>query len=252
MYKIGFTTVTFRDLSPAEVCKIADENDIRNIEWGGDIHLPPLEKEKAAETAALNKKYSLCALSYGSYYRLGAKDFELWREICEAASQIGAKVIRIWMGEKSSCDVNEDLFREMVEETKKLAEAAAEKNLTVAFEFHHGTYNDSGATSLRFLKAVDMDNVKTYWQPFSTKEDTENLKAVLPYLAGVHVFHWNKYGKRYALKRGKRKWKKFISLIAESCGDMNYIMEFVKKDSVNQFKKDLAALRGILEEVYYK
>lgn len=42
MYNIGFTTVTFRKKSRREICQIASENDIKYIEWGSDVHLPPI------------------------------------------------------------------------------------------------------------------------------------------------------------------------------------------------------------------
>lgn len=250
MYQIAFTTVTFRKLNRSAVCNIAAENEISLIEWGGDIHLPIADINAQNEIINLSNSLNLCALSYGSYYYVGTKNYDEWRKITQTASSIGAKTIRVWLGNKSSENVSDSMLDEMVEETQILADIAREKDLIVAFEFHKGTYNDNGKRSSAFIEKVNRDNVKTYWQPFGTKEDEENLKAVLPYLISVHVFEWNEKGKRYPLKHGRKKWKKYASIIHMANIDVNYIMEFVKNDSPRRFAKDLVILQNLLYEVY--
>ncbi len=243
MYNIGFTTVTFRKKSRREICEIAQKNGIKYIEWGGDIHLPPNDDIALNEVIALQKEFGLSAISYGTYYRLGAEDYALWESITETANEIGAKIIRIWQGTKSSADMTDDILSSMVNETKILADIAEEKGLTIAFEFHNGTNNDNGKSAVEFLKAVNKPNVKTYWQPFSTDDDISNLKAVLPYLVCVHVFEWNEKGKRYSLNHGSKRWSEFLKIINESNANAYLIMEFVKNDSKKQFSKDLKHLR---------
>lgn len=243
MYNIGFTTVTFRKKSRREICEVAQKNGIKYIEWGGDIHLPPNDDIALNEVIALQKEFGLSAISYGTYYRLGAEDYALWESITETANEIGAKIIRIWQGTKSSADMTDDILSSMVNETKILADIAEEKGLTIAFEFHNGTNNDNGKSAVEFLKAVNKPNVKTYWQPFSTDDDISNLKAVLPYLVCVHVFEWNEKGKRYSLNHGSKRWSEFLKIINESNANAYLIMEFVKNDSKKQFSKDLKHLR---------
>lgn len=97
--------------------------------------------------------------------------------------------------------------------------------------------------------AVNKPNVKTYWQPFSTDADTENLQAVLPHLVCVHIFEWNAQGRRYSLKHGKDKWRAFLKIIENSNTEPYLIMEFVKHDSRHQFAKDVKALIDIIEGV---
>lgn len=243
MEKIGFTTVTFRKKSRREICEIAVKNNIKFIEWGGDVHLPPNDINALRDVLSLQEEFGLTAASYGTYYRLGEENYSLWESITDTANAIGAKIIRIWQGTKASADVNESEFLSMVNETKKLADAASQKGLTVAFEFHNGTNNDNGKSSVEFLKAVNKQNVKTYWQPFSTDDDISNLKAVIPYLACVHIFEWNENGKRYSLKHGSKKWQEIFKIIDESKTNPYLIMEFVKHDSKRQFAKDLKHLR---------
>ena len=252
MRNIGFTTVTFRQKNRREICKIAQKNGIKYIEWGGDIHLPPNDNTALQEVIALQKEFGLSAIPYGTYYRLGAENYPLWESITETADAIGAKIIRIWQGTKSSADVSEDMLLSMVNETKALAAIAEKKGITVAFEFHNGTNNDNGKSAVEFLKAVNKANVKTYWQPFSTDDDIDNLKAVLPYLACVHVFEWNEKGKRYSLNHGNKRWSEFLEIINESNANPYLIMEFVKNDSEKQFAKDLKHLRMLTGVDYEK
>ena len=248
MYNIGFTTVTFRKKSRREICEIASKNDIKYIEWGGDIHLPPNDSNALQEIISLQNEFGISAVSYGTYYRLGTEDYALWESITDTANAIGAKIIRIWQGTKPSTDVSDDMLLSMVNETKTLADIASKKGLTVAFEFHNGTNNDNGKSSVEFLKAVNKQNVKTYWQPFSTDDDISNLNAVIPYLACVHIFEWNKNGKRYSLKHGSKKWQEFFKIIDKSKTNPYLIMEFVKHDSKRQFAKDLKHLRMLTRD----
>lgn len=250
MYQIAFTTVTFRKLNRAAICEIAVKNNIPLIEWGADIHLPPSDTSAQNEIINLNNSLGLHALSYGSYYYIGTRNYDEWKKITQTAFSVGAKIIRVWLGNKSSCDVSDAMLDEMIEETQILADIAREKGLIIAFEFHNGTYNDNGEKSKAFLDKVNRDNVKTYWQPFGTKDDEKNLLNILPYIISVHVFEWNKRGKRYSLKHGRKKWKKFISIISKSKTDVNFIMEFVKGDSVRRFEKDLKELRIMLKEIF--
>lgn len=247
MQNIGFTTVTFRKKSRREVCEIAVKIGIKYLEWGGDIHLPPDDDIALQEVISLQKEFGLTAVSYGSYYRLGAENYPLWEQIVNTADKIGARMIRIWQGDCSSQNVSAEKLQAMVNETKRLADIANEKGLTVAFEFHKNTNNDTGKSAVEFLTAVNKPNVKTYWQPFSTDVDIENLKAVLPYLVCVHIFEWNEKGKRYSLKHGVDKWSEFLKIIGNSNAEPYLIMEFVKHDSRHQFAKDVKILRRLLK-----
>lgn len=250
MQNIGFTTVTFRKKSRREICQIACKNNIKYIEWGGDVHLPPQDEKALDEVVELQQKNSITACSYGSYYRLGENNIELWRSVIQTAVAIGAKTVRIWAGNQSSAQTNETLFAELVSETQILADIAAANNLTVAFEFHKGTYNDNGESSLKLLKSVNRNNVKTYWQPMTVSSDNDNLRAVLPYLAGVHIFNWSRSGVRFSLRLGKRRWKRFLRTVAESGQNVPLIMEFVKGDSIKRFEKDVMVLKELVSEIY--
>lgn len=242
MHTIGFTTVTFRNLSRRQICEIAVKNGIKSIEWGGDVHLPPGDLDACQEVISLQKEFGLKAASYGSYYRLGDDDDNLWKQVTDSATAIKADTIRVWQGNVSSNKVSPESYKKMILETQKIADVAAKKGLTVAFEFHQNTHNDCGDASVRFLKDVGKENVKTYWQPFGNEQDIPNLKAVLPWLTAVHVFYWEDY-LRFPLKQGAEIWRHYLSVIQEANLSPNYIMEFVKDDDPQQFAEDVQVLK---------
>ena len=175
MENFGLTTVTFRNKSLSEIMKISKQNKIKYIELGGDVHCKPMNMEDINNAISLKKKYGINIISYGSYFRLLENTVDDFKDILETASLVGAKIIRIWMGNKSSKNTSDDEFNKMVADTKQIAKMAQEKNIIIGFEFHHKTYNDSAESSLKFLKSVNMENVKTYWQPFTDKTDFHNF-----------------------------------------------------------------------------
>ena len=245
MDDFGLTTVTFRSKTRQEVMQIAKNNGLSYVEWGGDVHVPPMDNIAVNDAIRLQNEFGIPCLSYGSYYRLLKNSIEDFDDILLTASKLGAKIIRIWMGYKSSKDTSQAEFENMVAQTKNIADKAKKHNIIVAFEFHNNTYNDSYQSSLRFLKAVDKSNVKTYWQPFTNRNDFDNLKQIMPYLVTVHVFAWSKKGVRFPLMFMKQRWKKYIRIIDNANFKPYWIMEFVRNDSEKQFIKDVKCFKSL-------
>lgn len=245
--QVGFTTVTFRQKSIEEVFEIAKKNGIKLIEWGGDKHLPIDDEVALSKIKQLSIQNNIQCFSYGSYYRVGERDFEKFEKICIIAKEIGAKIIRIWLGGKSSFFTSKMQFEGMAEETKKLCTIAKKYDLIIAGEFHQKTFNDCGKSSLKMLKKVDMPNFKTYWQPLGhEKKDYANLKQILDYVSVVHIFNWKNFDERYEFAYNSERWAKFFELIKGN-SDIVGIMEFVKDDSEKQFAIDFKTINKMIE-----
>ncbi|MEG2561680.1 MAG: TIM barrel protein [Clostridia bacterium] len=248
--EIGFTTVTFRKKSPEKIVAIALKNDIKNIEWGGDVHLPPCDIDKAKSLKALTDKCGINNFSYGSYYRVGENDLDKFDKICAIAHIIGAQTVRIWLGNKSSKETSESESERYVQEIRALCDIAQGYDLVVASEFHNNTFNDNGKGAVEFIQRVGKDNLMTMWQPFGDDQiDIENLIATMPYLREIHVFNW--LGNcRKPLAQGKKKWTDFLDICNKYCQalptknkDIICVLEFVKGDSARAFKKDAQTLK---------
>lgn len=241
---IGLTSVTFRKKSPEEIVRLASETGMEMIEWGGDCHVT--NPQEAARVRKLCAERNLATPSFGSYFTIGRDGEDALRQVCETTCALGAKTVRVWLGTKGSADTDAAEYRELLERTVQAAECAAPYGLTLAFEFHRRTYNDTGASCLKLLSDCGRPHVRTYWQPFFEGADTENLKQVLPHVQNVHVFCWNAAGKRYRLAKGRAAWAQWISTLRGGGFAGDYILEFCRRDSARIFQKDAATLRSLI------
>ena len=74
MNKTGLVSISFRDKTPEEIIEYSLCSGIDAIEWGGDVHVPHGDIEKAKEVARLTLDAGLSMPEYGSYYIIGASD----------------------------------------------------------------------------------------------------------------------------------------------------------------------------------
>ncbi len=239
---LGLTSVTFRALSCDEIIALAKEAGCDCIEWGGDVHVTDIHiaacvREKCAAAG-------IAVHSFGSYYRLGEGREDSFPGVCEIARALGAHTVRVWLGNAGSKATDESCFKALTQEAVRLGGIAAGYGLTVAFEFHKNTLNDTGEVSDRFLFCVGLDNVKTYWQPMYAGKDMDNLKAVLPNTVVVHLFKWNRLGVRYPLSHGEKEIRGFLGVLKEANYGGDIILEFVKGDSPSRFLMDFKTLKG--------
>ncbi len=253
-FKIGLTTVTFRQKTPEEICRIAQKYALDGIEWGTDVHVPTPDAAKAVR--ALCDQYKIKTFSLGAYHRIGGSNPVSFSDTLQSASILGAKRIRVWLGTKSSCLFTEAEKQQLLHETQELLRLAKPYHIGIAFEFHRKTWNDNGISSLAFLKEIHDASLSTYWQPFfhETPEedfpftvDKQNLLTVAPYISAAHVFSWDEKANRFPFDYHKEAWKTFLSLLSDTpCEEL--IMEFVLGDSEEQFAEDLIVLHNLIQE----
>lgn len=252
--KIGLCSVSFRKLSVDEIITLAKKANLDAIEWGADVHCPFTNLNLCKEIGEKTRANNLLTYSYGTYFR--CKDVNEFKKISEAAKALGASVIRVWAGEKWSNEFSKEEFTNMVNVLKECADIAKSNNQTICFEYHHHTFNDYKESSLTLIKAINKDNVKTYWQTQywddkSTKEDNhkhnlESLEALKKYIVNFHVYNWVGYLDRYPLNGIREEMKEYLSF-----GNINSVayLEFFKDDSVDQLIEDAKTLKDIVQEL---
>lgn len=251
MNKLALCSVTFRDKTVEEIIKIAKEAGLDGIEWGADVHVPPSDKENARRVGELTRAAGLEVLSYGSYYFAGeGMDFT---PISEAAKELGTGDIRVWAGkmnrDKGIGEVDQKELANIVQDIQALAVIAEANQQQIHLEFHQWTYTDTAESTINVLKSVDRANVDTYWQPnvHSThQERMEQLQLLKDKISNIHVFYWGDNFKRYPLEHGAQNWQDYLSLLTQY-GERYYALEFVKDDSIEQFKEDVATLKQLLK-----
>ncbi|RLD12301.1 MAG: sugar phosphate isomerase/epimerase [Chlamydiae bacterium] len=248
----GLTSITFRGLNPKKIVGLAVKAGLDGIEWGGDIHVPHGDVKTAAEVYKITIDAGLNIIAYGSYYTLGysAENGLDFKSVLDSATALNAPAIRVWAGKIGSSEANEDYRNKIIEETKSIAKLAVEENIEIAFESHINTLTDTGESSVDLLKKINMENVKTYWQPDPSYSDDENLRKldlIFPWVKNIHVFQWTKENFiRLPLIEGKEKWGKYFDKISTMENDVYAIMEFVKNDSPEQFLNDAEILKKMI------
>jgi len=253
MLQPGLVSVTFRKLPPAEIIAMTQRGGLAAIEWGGDVHVPHGDIPKAKEVGQQTRDAGLEVAAYGSYYRVcpernPSPPFE---QVLETAVALEASCVRVWAGVRASERAPDAIWEEAIAETRRIADLAETAGVSIAFEFHGNTLNDSAAGARRLLRGVDRDNVLSYWQPDpkqSTDTNAETLRLLRKRLCNVHVFHW-KLGKRKPLAEGADDWRRFLAVINEGPRDHHALLEFVLDDSPLQFRDDATLLAQMVRKI---
>ncbi|MFR5072474.1 MAG: sugar phosphate isomerase/epimerase family protein [Bianqueaceae bacterium] len=167
MIKTGMVSVTFRQFDVDEVIRRTKEAGLMAIEWGGDVHVPHGDLDKARYTADKMRENGLEIASYGSYYR--ALEDETFEDILATAKALGAPNIRIWAGEREPQDCDREQRARTVQRIRDAARMAARENITVSTEYHGGTLTVMQDSAVALLKEAEEPNLYTYWQPLGDR-----------------------------------------------------------------------------------
>ena len=232
----GIVSATFKELSIDDVLKITEDTDLKAIEWSENHHIKLGNLEQARTTYQKTKDLGLEIASYGSYFRLG-KEMDFLPSLKNAVA-MNAPFIRIWAGDKPSASVGSDEYKKIVEEAKLISRMAEDEAIVVSLEWHRNTLTDRNESALKFLEDVDSPFFRTFWQP-SPEMDVvtrcKGLEMVSRYIENIHVYYWDESGRR-PLKEGQEDWKSYMKLFDDR---KHYaLLEFVKDNSVEQFKED--------------
>lgn len=249
MLTTGLISVTFRKFDKEKVASIAKNAGLFEIEWGGDVHVPPMDKPAIDEAVCTSKENGIKIASYGSYYRCTGTDEEITDQI-KTTSLLGTNMIRVWAGKQWSCDATPDERKATTENLKRVCEIAKPYGITVCPEFHGATLTDHYESAIRLFDEVGKENLKLYWQPNQFEDDAYNLascKAIMPYCTNIHVFHW-KGGDMFPLEKGEVIWRKYLDIIRADGKDHSLHMEFVCDGSEDQLYKDAELLHSWLEK----
>ena len=245
MIKPGLVSITFRKLAPQDVIRLALEAQLCGIEWGGDVHVPHGDFDRARQVGRMTREAGLEVAAYGSYYRIDNESELPFEKVLETAACLEAPVIRVWAGTRPSESADDAYQRKITLESSRIAEAAAKAGVAVAYEFHRNTLTDTNKSALRLLKGVDHPNMKIYWQPphnAPAEYCLEGLKAVLPKLAHLHVFNWrldaDGQTERQPLGEAEERWTRYLATVKAAGTDHFAMLEFVREDRPENLMED--------------
>jgi 3-dehydroshikimate dehydratase len=257
MINTGLVSVTFRQEKPKAIVDLVRQAGLDAIEWGGDIHVPHGDELIAHTVRQRTVNAGIRIPSYGSYYRVGHPDSVSFTAVAQTATALGASVIRVWAGTRGSAEADDGYWRQVIDDSIRIAAEADQSGLTVAYEFHGDTLTDTYASTLRLLRTVDHHAIKTYWQPptLPVEENLEGLEALLPWLANVHVISWQPAPgaaaeaemhktERAPLAVMAEPWHRYFELLGQAEHDHYALLEFVSGDTPEQFLEDAALLKA--------
>ncbi|MDQ3812626.1 MAG: sugar phosphate isomerase/epimerase [Armatimonadota bacterium] len=256
MISPGLVSITFRQLSPAEIVRLVVQAGLQGIEWGGDVHVPHGDLARAREVRGLTADVGLVTAAYGSYYRLGHSETDglPFERVLETAVALEAPTVRVWAGTRGAAEADADYRKLIIDESRRIADIAAAAGITVSYEYHGGTLTDTPASALDLLEQAAHPNLKTLWQPLNwqptdeaTRANVQSLRQVLPWLTNVHVYHWvtDEAGQRErrSLAAGEASWREYLRTISATGRDHWALIEFVRHDTPEEFLEDAQALR---------
>ena len=253
MIKTGVVSITFRELPPIEIIELVKSAGLDAIEWGGDVHVPHGDVKTARDVKQMCKDAGIETPSYGSYYRAGHPTPVDFDAIIETAAVLESETIRIWAGKQSPAISDDDYWKQVIRDSKRVADMAAEQNITVSYEFHGNSLTETNAATAKLLKEVAHSNIRSYWQPPVGADDNyciEGLNIVGDRLSNLHVFQWNPGIQAHLLSEGSRRWRKFLQLADTfNLAETHYaLIEFVKNASEDSFRDDARQLKKWLQK----
>ncbi len=249
MEKCGVCSVSFRDHTADEIIEATKAAGLDGIEWGSDVHVRSDAPEEARRISARMKEYGLVNLSYGTYFGVDGFSMESWEAYQETAKELGTDTVRIWPPDKAVKEMTPEEYSRRVQFMQAVADRAAQNGITVCFESHRGTLTEDAQDAIRYIKDIDRENVRMYWQPNQDRTPEENLaaaKALSRYVKNVHVFHW-KGEERFPLTQGIGEWKRYKeALDAEAEGAHSCLLEFMHDGRLESLAGAAAALQRIV------
>ena len=245
----GVASVTFRNLAPQEIIELAKRAELDGIEWGGDVHVPCGAYGAAETVAHMTQEAGLSVLSYGGYFRLGLQRAEELEMYLKTAKALGAPIMRIWCGIRSSFMYGKEEAALLLAQAKQAAALAETYGIVLGLECHDSTITDDYAFARSFLESVDSPFFKTYWQPNRFRDfsyNLEALKALASYVVTVHTQRWEG-DVRLSLHGYMDEWRTYCGVLEQTGAAHRFILEFLPEESILCLKSEAEALHALLK-----
>lgn len=247
--KTGLVSISFRKYTPEQVMTATAEAGLEGIEWGSDVHAPVNEIDVLKGIAQRQKQLGLRCAAYGTYFRLGVTPLEQLADYIRAAELLDTDVLRIWCGDRPSCEYSREERERLFELAAAAAQMAERAGVRLCTEFHHHTFTDECLAVEEIIRAADSKAWRTYWQPNQYRTWQENrLTAGLlaPYVENYHVFSWRRED-RFPLLAQQREWAEYFDM-ADKNGPAYALLEFMPDDRIETLPREAEGLRTLLSQ----
>ena len=233
--KTALCTIAFKELPVEQVLDLARDHGLDAVEiWGQEPHMAqPYDADRVARLRDAVAERGLGISALGSYVKPEMDDFpSLSQAALDIAAGLGTRVVRIWSGGGASKDVTPEVYANAVAKLKGLCARAADKGLTLAFEFHDNSICDNAASIVKLIEHVGSPILKTYYQP-SRREGADDpyeaAETVGPYVVNVHAQNWDATG-RALVREGEVDYHRVLRILKRHGFDGCLEIEFVRED----------------------
>jgi sugar phosphate isomerase/epimerase len=240
----GLVSVTFRDRGVPEIIDLMGECGLRAVEWAGDAHVPAGDLVAAERTRVRCAAAGIAVAAYGSYYRAGHSDPAELGPVLDTAALVGAPLVRVWAGRLGSAESTSDHRALVTARLRAAGDAARERGLRLALEYHPNTLTDTLESTRRLLRELDHPAVVPYWQPRgdqSVSSAMTQIRALLPEVPTAHVFSWGPAERLPLADRGDL-WQPVLAELAADGVTRHALLEFVAGDDPDALRRDAATL----------
>ncbi len=243
-FKIGMTSVTFRNKTVREIVEICRREKVDYIEWGSDVHVRT--REEAVDAKRICDEAGITVSSYGSYYRVGNGSAEEWRSLCENAHIMGADSIRVWLGTKDSEKTSDEEYAAIIEDCRRICDVAKEYGILVCPECHDNTFNNNTDAIIRFRNDLGRENFKTYFQSryFRMEYDLDRIDRTFDFIKNMHVSYSDLKREQRFRKKDKNYLDTLLRKMLSKGFDGIVMLEFTQNSGEKAFSEDIEKLKS--------
>ena len=189
--KLGLCTIASKDAPVEDVLSVAAAAGYDGVEiWGRD-HVGDRSSERLASIREAAANRNLDIPVYGSYLRPGTSNYEeRAASELDAASELGASLIRVWAGDQEYEKFTQEHWNGVVEDLRDLSDRAADYGIDVTVERHAGTLTNARDGARLLIEAVDRENCRLNWQPrfdLPAEEILASARDLAPLSNNVHL-----------------------------------------------------------------
>lgn len=260
--KAGVATIALRNYDIFTALDMAAEAGFSGVEiWGKPPHTPEeFDEDHTRRVRDRARSNGLEIPIFGSYANPSWPEFaRVSEDAIKIATRLGAKIIRVWAGNKEPDQADEELWRYVADSLHEFALRAELEGITLAMEMHNDTIALTPEGSLRLIEMARSPNLKLNYQvgDFANPNVDHDLGLVGGHVVMVHAQNFRlsccEPGKlkRTLIENGNVDYDRVLSLLAEH-GFKGYVeVEFLKGDDVSEdallesLKKDAAYLRAL-------
>ncbi|WP_028559426.1 sugar phosphate isomerase/epimerase family protein [Paenibacillus pinihumi] len=234
--KLSVFTVATPDLTPEQLAAAAKEAGLDGIEWrfkeipeeakdespsfwrNNLCSLSPFEDESGwARFKQASAASGLENVSVTPY--LTAGDLEATEKVLQAASYLGASIIRLGVPGYNRTESFNSLFQKEREYLKAAESLCKQYGVKGVIETHHVTISPSASAAYRLVEGLDPDWIGVLYDPGNmVHEGFENYRMGMellgPYLAHVHIKNAGWFKQDEPGSAGESIWgSKWVGLI---------------------------------------